>query len=166
MTLKEKLQEIELHFNYWCGSFQRKELITNSVRITAESICKAVILFSENEIQGTKIILGKTPLPASDRSSKVGDRLKFFELIQVLVELNKFKDSPHIKLHFDLIRNRTNPSSHSSNKNSDDTDEEDLEVCNTSIKQVIRWFYQTIVNPTAHNNSKCDEWEPRPYFGI
>ena len=65
MTLMEKLQEIETYFNYWTGNFSRKDLTTNNVRIAAESICKAVILSSENEVRGTQIILGETQLPTN-----------------------------------------------------------------------------------------------------
>lgn len=142
MTLNEKLQEIELYFNYWTGNFQRKDLTTNNVRITAESVCKATILKIEGETKGTVIILGKTNLPINNRRSKKNEDLKFYELIQVLDELDIFQRYKDIKFHFELIRDKTNPSSHSSNHLSDDTTIDDLEVCNTSIKQILKWFYQ------------------------
>ena len=110
MTLNEKLEEIERYFNYWEGNRQRQDLTTNNVRITAESVCKAVILQSQGETNGTQIILGHSELPASNRRTQRGLDLKFFELIQVLVELNIFQDWKDKKFHFELIRDRTNPS--------------------------------------------------------
>lgn len=54
MTLNEKISEIQIYFNYWIGNYQRKDLTTNNVRITAEAVAKACVLQKKGGIDGTK----------------------------------------------------------------------------------------------------------------
>lgn len=146
MTLSEKLLEIQIRYNYWVGNYIRKELAANNVRIVAESVCKAAILYSQSESAGTNIILGKNSSIPSSRSTQRGNPLNFADLISVLGELRLFRNAKAIQLQLELIRDRTNPSSHSSNMPSDNTTLDDIEVCNTSINQVLKWLYTTVLS--------------------
>ena len=141
MTIQEKLSEIELHYNYWVGNFERKELTTNNVRIVAESICKALILKEKHDVAGTAIILGQVNSVPKNRNTPSNLALNFSDLIKVLKDFNILKAYKAIELQLELIRNKTNLSSHSSNKPSEDTTSDDLDVCNTSIKIILKWFY-------------------------
>jgi len=145
MTLNEKISEIQIYFNYWIGNYQRKDLTTNNVRITAESVAKACILQKKGEIDGTKIILGKDRNIPNTRNTSLGQQLNFAGLIEVLRNLNILKDKRSIELQFDLIRNISNKGSHSPNKPSDTTTTDDLDSCNSSIKSIITWFYKDIL---------------------
>ncbi|MEN5435450.1 hypothetical protein ABE545_17575 [Sphingobacterium faecium] len=144
MTLNEKLLEIEEHLNLWMGNYSRKELASNNVRIVAEAICKSVILKKKGDIDGTKIILGKNLLIPKKRRTNKGSKLSFEDLISVIVNDLKLTSKP-IELQLELIRNRTNPGSHSKNTSSDKTTLEDLEICNTSIKSIINWLYEKVL---------------------
>lgn len=146
MTLSEKISEIQLHFNYWVGNYQRKDLTTNSVRITAESIAKACILKKKGDVDGTKIILGKNHNFPTIRDTNIGLQLNFKGLIQVLIDLQILTNRQKpIELQFELIRSAANKGSHSSNRNSDITTIEDLDSCDSSINYIITWFYKEIL---------------------
>lgn len=145
MTLTERLTEIQIKYNYWVGNFSRKELTANNVRIVAESVCKAVIIVNQNEVSGTAIILGQNNALPKKRTAYLGQPLKFADLISALNDLKIFRNAKDIQLHLELIRDRTNPSSHSSNKPKDDTSLDDIEVCNISINQILKWLYADIL---------------------
>lgn len=142
MTLNEKISEIQTYFNYWIGNYQRKQLTTNNVRIAIEAVAKACILKNKGEADGTNIILGKDTNIPRNRSTSLGKELNLADLIKALIQLNILKDQKSIELQFDLIRNVSNKGSHSSNKASDITTIGDLESCNSSIKNILTWFYK------------------------
>ncbi|MBW8683275.1 tetratricopeptide repeat protein [Chitinophaga rhizophila] len=142
MTISDKLNEIELNYTYWVGTYERKELTTNTVRIVAEGICKAAILKLTNEKTGTQIILGKDVKIPSKRITK--GELKLVDLIQVLDDINA-PQKKTIKLQLELIRDRANPGSHSANKSADKVTAQDLDICNANIKPIIRWLYEAIL---------------------
>lgn len=148
MTLPEKLSEIEQQFNYWVGIYERKELNTNSVRIVAEAICKSVLLFKQGEAAGTAIILGKDPLIPKHRRSRAGYAISFAELISSLKQLDIFKEKKSIEHHFELIRDRANSGSHSSNSSKDKVKPEDLDVCNDNIKALLKWLFAEVLKTT------------------
>jgi|GEM_PF-4460840 len=143
MTINEKISEIQTYFNYWIGNYNRKDLTTNNVRITAESVAKACILKIKGDADGTKIILGKDSIPV--RTSPHGQQLKLSELIDALRELRIFQSNKSIELQFELIRTASNKGSHSPNRPSDITSIADLDSCNTSIKNIISWFFKNIM---------------------
>lgn len=144
MTLEEKKNEIEEHFNLWIGNYTRKDLTTNNVRIAAEAVCKAVILHKLGEIVGTKIILGKDPSIPKKRTGPASFKLNFADLITCLKDIGC--GNPSTILQLELIRQKTNTSSHSKNSKKDVTTLEDLDICQTEIKSVINWLYKTILN--------------------
>lgn len=152
MTLNEKISEILSYFNYWVGNYQRKDLTTNNVRITAEGVAKASILQKKGDVDGTKIILGRDRIIPSSRIAAPGQPLKFADLIQALLDLNILKGQKSIELQFELIRNASNKGSHSPNKASDITTIGDLDTCNSSIKNIITWFYNDILSTDIPQN--------------
>lgn len=146
MTLEDKKIEIEEHFNLWVGNYSRSELTTNNVRIIGEAVCKAVILFKKGNILGKKIILGKEKSIPTNRIVDIGKPLVFADYITTLNEIISLPNK--IKLQLDLIRDTTNPSSHSKNRKQDITTLEDLEICHTAIKSIINWLYESVLkNP-------------------
>ena len=142
MTVTDKLAEIEEHYSYWVGNYKKNELNTNNVRIVGEAICKALILNNRGEHPGTVIILGLNSALPTKRTNNSG-ALNFADLIQVLRDLGivNSSDSKRIGLCLELIRDRSNPSSHSSNKTSDDTTIEDINLCHNIISFTLKWFY-------------------------
>lgn len=147
MTLAEKISEIELYYNYWIGNYNRKEKTNNNVRIVAEAITKSIILHKKNEFVGTNIILGKDILPRQNRTSRRNSKLSLAELVQVLREINIFPGQNNKEENlFELVRGVTNKGSHSTNRQSDLVSIDDLEICKTSLEQLIKWLFLKILN--------------------
>jgi hypothetical protein len=153
MNINDRLTELEEHFFYWIGSYRRKDRVTNSVRIIGENVCKAIILNVLGPGPGARVITGFDPsLPSRAKTTQPGQTLKFYELIQVLEDLVVFRLSRTMKLHLELIKDLTNPGSHSTNQPGDQATLDDLEVCYVSVSQLIKWLFSAQLNRTIPAN--------------
>ncbi|MFC0184529.1 hypothetical protein ACFFJX_19150 [Pseudarcicella hirudinis] len=163
MTLAQINKEIEKHFSYWTDNYNRKVLNSNDARITGEYICKACIMYNKGEAEGMKIIQNRSmniPSASKKKTTSNEETLKFIDLIQCLWDLDFFKNNPITKNQFDILRNITNPSSHSVNSVKKIVTEQELETCHNNIKPLIEWYYNVTNQPISKEIQNALDGKP------
>lgn len=120
-----------------------------NARVSVEAICKAVILKKRGETQGEEILLGeRSGLNFQiDNTNKKPD---LNALINICKRHKYFSNNQHenekIYHRFDDIRKGGNKGSHDPLSQNDEVTEEEVELCISIFKEILRWFYDNFLN--------------------
>ncbi|MGX5858598.1 tetratricopeptide repeat protein [Dyadobacter jiangsuensis] len=166
MTLAEVNQEVEKHFTYWVDNFNRKELNCNNARITGEYICKGCIIRKKGVPDGMSIIENKDRFIPSKRTTPTSENtLRFVDLVNSLWDIGLItRENKVIQTYFNLLREITNPSSHSANSIEKIASIDDLNTCQTSVVPLIKWYYSVIGQSVPVSIENALNGRPDPKF--